>query len=267
MNYYSFHIGDYASHTRNLNLMEDLAYRRLLDFYYLNERPLNGCSTDVAREIGMQEEVKSVEYILNKFFVFNEESWKNTRADEEIEKYKQKIKQSSEAGRASQRKRIERSTVVQQAFNDRSTGVQPTNIKDKDINKEINIKEKNTKKEKTELPASPDFFEEFWNEYPNTHRRVAKAQCRKKWESKKLDLIAGKIIAHIKFMKKTKEWTSGFEPQTKTYLNEDRWESFIEQIVKQPDLTMKMYMGELRTVEEINKIKNDKRFEILGVKL
>ena len=47
MNYYPFHIGDYASHTRHLTLMEDLAYRRLLDLYYLHERPLNARSTPV----------------------------------------------------------------------------------------------------------------------------------------------------------------------------------------------------------------------------
>ncbi|NDH69342.1 MAG: DUF1376 domain-containing protein, partial [Gammaproteobacteria bacterium] len=33
MHYYQFHIGDYKSHTHHLSLLEDLAYRRLLDFY------------------------------------------------------------------------------------------------------------------------------------------------------------------------------------------------------------------------------------------
>jgi len=35
MHYYQFNIGDYASHTRHLSDLEDLAYRRLLDAYYL----------------------------------------------------------------------------------------------------------------------------------------------------------------------------------------------------------------------------------------
>ena len=39
MHYYSFNIGDYASHTRHLTAIEDLAYRRLLDLYYLHEQP------------------------------------------------------------------------------------------------------------------------------------------------------------------------------------------------------------------------------------
>ena len=64
MNYFSFHIGDYAAHTQRLSLMEDLAYRRMMDAYYVAERPFNGCSTDVAREIGMMDQLEAVEYVL-----------------------------------------------------------------------------------------------------------------------------------------------------------------------------------------------------------
>lgn len=49
MNYYQFHVGDYAAHTRNLGLLEDLAYRRMLDAYYVSERPFMGTTQDVAR--------------------------------------------------------------------------------------------------------------------------------------------------------------------------------------------------------------------------
>ena len=40
MNFYPFHIGDYASATRHLTWIEDAAYRRLLDVYYVKEGPL-----------------------------------------------------------------------------------------------------------------------------------------------------------------------------------------------------------------------------------
>ena len=74
MHYYQFHIGDYATHTRHLNLLEDLAYRRLLDLYYLHEQPLNGCSTTVARLIGMRDHEVEVGTVLNEFFVRTEEA-------------------------------------------------------------------------------------------------------------------------------------------------------------------------------------------------
>lgn len=52
MNYYSFHIGHYAAHTRYLNLIEDLAYRRMLDMYYGTEKPLPLEPEKIAREVG-----------------------------------------------------------------------------------------------------------------------------------------------------------------------------------------------------------------------
>ncbi|MBU6253499.1 MAG: DUF1376 domain-containing protein, partial [Alphaproteobacteria bacterium] len=40
MNFYAFHIGDYSSATMHLSWDEDLAYRRLIDVYYMREAPL-----------------------------------------------------------------------------------------------------------------------------------------------------------------------------------------------------------------------------------
>lgn len=131
MNYYSFHIGDYAAHTRNLSLLEDLAYRRLLDAYYLAERPLNGCATDVAREIGMRDHVAEVEYVLGKFFDRTEGGWVNKRAEKEIAHFSDKKQKASEAGKASaQRRSNVRSTSVEKeatSVDKTSTDVQLTN--------------------------------------------------------------------------------------------------------------------------------------------
>ena len=68
MHYYQFNIGDYTAHTARLSPMEDLIYRRLLDLYYLNERPFNECCNSVAREIGLVEFSLDVEFILGKLF-------------------------------------------------------------------------------------------------------------------------------------------------------------------------------------------------------
>ena len=42
MNYFPFNVGDYSVHTAHLEPMEDLAYRRLLDQYYLREGKRRG---------------------------------------------------------------------------------------------------------------------------------------------------------------------------------------------------------------------------------
>ena len=124
MNFYPLHIGDYAAHTRNLSLLEDLAYRRLLDAYYLAEHPFNGSSTDVAREIGMRDQVAEVEYVLCKFFEREGDSWRNKRADTEIAKYREKLEKASRAGKASAERRSNaRSTSVAVESNVRSTSV------------------------------------------------------------------------------------------------------------------------------------------------
>jgi hypothetical protein len=86
MHYYSFHIGDYMSHTRHLSLIEDLAYRRLLDFYYLHEQPIK--QRDIARQIGMREHEQDVLTVLNEFFLSTEDGFINTRADKQIEDFK-----------------------------------------------------------------------------------------------------------------------------------------------------------------------------------
>ena len=115
MHYYQFNIGDYASHTRHLNVIEDCAYRRLLDFYYLHEKPIK--QHDIARQINMREHEQEVLSVLNEFFLSSEDGFVSPRANKEIEHYHSKIDQASKAGKASAERR----------FNGRSTDVQPTN--------------------------------------------------------------------------------------------------------------------------------------------
>jgi len=86
MHFYQFHIGDYISHTHHLSLMEDLAFRRLLDFYYLHELPIK--QRDIARQIGMREFEQEVLTVLNEFFVSTENGFIHPRADAEIAKFR-----------------------------------------------------------------------------------------------------------------------------------------------------------------------------------
>lgn len=128
MHYFQFNIGDYASHTSRLTPLEDLAYRRMLDLYYLNEQPLNGCLTDVARELGLSEHVNEVKYVLSKFFTETETGFSQKRIDLEIKKYKSNAKNKSKAGKASakarQAKASKEVTGVEQVLNTPATNVE-----------------------------------------------------------------------------------------------------------------------------------------------
>jgi uncharacterized protein YdaU (DUF1376 family) len=115
MHYYNFHIGDYKSHTHHLTIIEDIAFRRLLDHYYLHEAPIK--QRDIARQINMSGYEQEVLSVLNEFFHDSPNGYINPRAEKEIEAYQAKIQQASKAGKASAERR----------FNARSTDVQPTN--------------------------------------------------------------------------------------------------------------------------------------------
>lgn len=107
MHSFQFHLGDYYSHTSHLSLTEDLAYRRIIDFYYLHESAPTGRPDQVARLIRMPKEVAAVEQVLNEFFCQEMSDsgdnplivWRHKRCDIEIEKY-QAFKESGKRGAA-----------------------------------------------------------------------------------------------------------------------------------------------------------------------
>ena len=100
MHYYQFNIGDYAAHTRHLSLLEDLAYRRLLDLYYSSEKALTKDTKKLARLISMPENINEIEQVLEDFFDESEDGFTQRRVAEEIVKYHQK----ADAARANGKK-------------------------------------------------------------------------------------------------------------------------------------------------------------------
>lgn len=103
MNYFQFHIGDYTSHTAHLEPMEDLAYRRMMDMYYMKESPLPEDPEEVCRLIRLRGEKDAVCRVLMEFFTLSDDGWRHQRCDEEIEK----VGRKSDAARASANKRWE----------------------------------------------------------------------------------------------------------------------------------------------------------------
>jgi uncharacterized protein YdaU (DUF1376 family) len=157
MHYYQFHIGDYASHTRHLSLIEDIAYRRLLDFYYLHEQPIK--QRDIARQIGMRDQEQDVLTVLNEFFVSTDDGFVSPRADKEIQHYHSKVEQASRAGKASAERRS----------NIRSTDVQPTNNQ-----KPITNNHKPNKESATVVATPVGVSDSVWQDFVK-HRKAKKA--------------------------------------------------------------------------------------------
>lgn len=73
--------------------------------------------------------------------------------------------------------------------------------------------------------SESDGFSRFWSAWPSNSRKVAKAQCLRKWQSFGLDPLAGEIVAHVEAMKLCREWREGFVSAPLVYLNQRRWEA------------------------------------------
>jgi len=100
MHYYQFNIGDYQSHTAHLTETEDLAYRRILDWCYLHEKPLPVDPADVARLIRMRTHSESIASVLQEYFERREEGWIHLRVIQEILKVGEKSEKASESAKA-----------------------------------------------------------------------------------------------------------------------------------------------------------------------
>ena len=101
MHYYSFHVSDYIHDTAHLSNDEDLAFRRLLDLYYTQEKPIPNRTEEVARRIRMSKQIGAVQTVLEEFFMFDREHnfWFHKRCDETIAAYQAKAERNREVGR------------------------------------------------------------------------------------------------------------------------------------------------------------------------
>lgn len=199
MIWYKFHLGDYITHTMHLSDAEDLAYRRLLDLYYMSERPIPLDTESVSRKIRLDLDI--TESVLNEFFERTEEGYRNHRCDIEIGKYQHQVATNTLLGKRGGRPK--------------KTESEPNQNRTQTLTEE--------EKEKT-ISSQATRFEDFWSVWPTSKRKVGKAAVQAKWKAKHLDKVADQIIAHVSSMKTSEQWTSGFEPAPMTYINQRRWE-------------------------------------------
>lgn len=103
MNYYEHHLGDHARDTLHLSIVEDGAYRRLLDLYYIHETPLPADIKKICRLLraASRQEKMAVEAVLNEFFRLEACGWRHKRCDAEIARYREK---SAKAKRSAEKR-------------------------------------------------------------------------------------------------------------------------------------------------------------------
>jgi uncharacterized protein YdaU (DUF1376 family) len=227
MHYYPHHIGDYRAATAHLSNEEDLAYRRLLEMYYDTEQPIPLETQWVARRLRVGSE--SVQVVLNDFFQQREDGWHHTRCEEEIKEYAARADRARKNGKNGGR----RKAAPDKAEN--PVGSQSVPSGNPELTQPLANQEPVTSNQEPITPISPkgsrrksvgtvEGFAEFWDTWPTSLRKVGKVKCEEKWKARNLSAVADKIIAHVKAMKQSEQWTNGYEPSPMTYINQSRWE-------------------------------------------
>ena len=100
MHYYTFSPKDYMSKAHYLDHMEDLAYRRMLDYCYLNEKPLPEDVEEIGKLIGMRTHSESIANVLRYFFDLTADGYINDRVVREIEEYRNKSAKAKASAQA-----------------------------------------------------------------------------------------------------------------------------------------------------------------------
>lgn len=203
MIWYKFYLGDYITHTNHLSDAEDLAYRRLLDLYYISEKPIPLETESVARKIRLDLDI--TESVLGEFFDKGVDGYRNSRCDAEILKYQHQVENNRQLGKRGGRPKKTDSV---------------TESKPKVNPKQIQKQNKNI----SSVAPTTSRFDEFWSAWPSSKRKVARAECEKKWAKHDLDMVADTILSSVNRLKRTEQWTGGFDPAPLTYINQRRWE-------------------------------------------
>jgi len=200
--WYKFHLGDYITHTTHLSDAEDLAYRRLLDLYYMSETEIPLNTELVARKIRLDLDI--TESVLGEFFEKTETGYFNHRCDAEIARYNKQVENNRSLGKRGGRPKKTESI--------------PTR------NRKLTLTEEEKEINTISSQATKSRFDEFWAVWPPSKRKVAKSACEAKWKRQALDPLADKIIASVTRLRASEQWLSGFDPAPLTYLNQKRWE-------------------------------------------
>jgi uncharacterized protein YdaU (DUF1376 family) len=214
MHYYQFNIGDYKSHTEHLSEMEDLTYRRLLDWYYLHETPIPLEINETARQIRMRSHSDCITNVLQEYFERTEIGWIHHRADKEISKTGEKSEKASASAKARWNRAKDANALQTQSESNATHNTLP-----------ITQDTKHKEKQPTALSVR---FDEFWKAYP---KKIGKDAAKKAFEKRKPDAVMlVQMVNAINFQRRTAAWQKDggqFIPNPATWLNQGRWQDEI----------------------------------------
>ena len=214
MNYFQFHIGDYAAATAHLSILEDAIYSRLLRRYYTDEKPIPADLAQACRLVGARsdDEREAVRVVLGEFFTLTDDGYRNKRADREIDAY-HRMKKGGANG-ASKR-------WAKGGDGEAMPTPCPPHRQANANQEPVPINQEPEKQKHERVPRSVGRFEDFWQAYPN---KKGRKDAEKAWARKGLDAQADLILADVRRRQvHDRDWQRGYVPHGSTYVNAEGW--------------------------------------------
>ena len=97
MKHYRFDVEAYLKNTSHLDDADDLAYRRMLDIYYMTEKPLTLDIADLIEKVNLDQDI--VEAVLVQFFHRTHDGWYNGLCEKRIASRRDHREKNSKNGK------------------------------------------------------------------------------------------------------------------------------------------------------------------------
>jgi uncharacterized protein YdaU (DUF1376 family) len=191
MNYYPFHLGDYAIDTAHLSNDEDLCYRRAIDLYMLQEGPLKADEANAKQTLSRRLRVaeQTLENVLNEFFTLSEKGWEHSRCNAEIAKFQAKSDKAKEAGRlgGKGKQANAKQTPSERLAKAKLTKNQEPITNNQMIDADASAKKASSKpkRQSKAQPIDDAYLSELQAKYPHAKVRDQFTNCTKWWLEKK----------------------------------------------------------------------------------
>jgi len=206
MHYYQHNIGDYARDTGHLTVLEHGIYRLLLDWCYLNEKPI---TTEQAIRVS-RGNPKETQSVLSEFFLMENDGWIHKRVQKEVLAYHEKVKINRKNGAKGGRPKPNDNPMGSQSGSEINPNHKPITNNHKPINKTV--------AKKAEAFVLPDWINkthwDIWHEHPK-RKNLSNAQ-----KQLAVDKLAGWKEQGIDYAlalenAATNNWQGIFEPDSK----------------------------------------------------
>jgi uncharacterized protein YdaU (DUF1376 family) len=171
MYYYKFNISDYKAHTEHLELLEDLAFRRMLDWMYLHEKPLPKEVKEIARFIRMRTHCDCITSVLQEFFTKTKEGFINERVAKELGDFQKKSALAKKSAEVRWKKKANKNNDLDNANACETQSESNANGMLNSKHKTVNIKQETvTNKKNNTLSSSVEEVLQGYNSVIDKHK-------------------------------------------------------------------------------------------------